>query len=33
MDVCRKTFPEMKEVKKDLLVACYWAEGREAGKQ
>ncbi len=27
MDVCRKTFPEMKEVKKDHLVACYWAEG------
>jgi len=32
MDVCRKTFPEMKEVKKDHLVACYWVEGREAGK-
>ncbi len=32
MDVCRKTFPEMKEVKKDHLVACYWAEGREAGR-
>ena len=24
MDVCRKTFPDMKEVKKDHLVACYW---------
>jgi peptide/nickel transport system ATP-binding protein len=23
-DVCRRTFPEMKEVKKDHLVACYW---------
>jgi peptide/nickel transport system ATP-binding protein len=33
MDICRITFPEMKEVKKDHLVACYWAEGREAGKQ
>jgi peptide/nickel transport system ATP-binding protein len=28
MDVCRKTFPEMKEVKKDHLVACYWIEKR-----
>jgi peptide/nickel transport system ATP-binding protein len=28
MDVCRKTFPEMKEVKKDHLVACYWVEKR-----
>jgi peptide/nickel transport system ATP-binding protein len=26
MDVCRKTSPEMKTVKKDHLVACYWAE-------
>ena len=25
MDVCRKEFPEMKEIKKDHLVACYWA--------
>ena len=25
MDACRKTSPEMKEVKKDHLVACYWA--------
>jgi peptide/nickel transport system ATP-binding protein len=30
MAVCRKASPEMKEVKKDHLVACYWAEGREA---
>ena len=28
MDVCRKAFPEMKEVKKDHLVACYWVEKR-----
>ncbi|MDX2502389.1 MAG: ABC transporter ATP-binding protein [Deltaproteobacteria bacterium] len=28
MDVCRKTFPEMKELKKNHLVACYWAEDR-----
>ncbi|CAB1056802.1 Oligopeptide ABC transporter, ATP-binding protein OppD (TC 3.A.1.5.1) [Olavius sp. associated proteobacterium Delta 1] len=26
MDVCRKTFPQMKEVKKGHLVACYWIE-------
>jgi len=26
MDVCIKTFPEMIEVKKDHLVACYWVE-------
>ena len=25
MDVCRKEFPEMKEVRRDHLVACYWA--------
>jgi peptide/nickel transport system ATP-binding protein len=25
MDVCRKTFPEMKELNKNHLVACYWA--------
>lgn len=24
MDVCRKTFPEMKAVKRNHLVACYW---------
>jgi peptide/nickel transport system ATP-binding protein len=24
MDVCRREFPEMKEVKKRHLVACYW---------
>jgi peptide/nickel transport system ATP-binding protein len=24
-DVCRKTFPQMKEIKKDHLVACFWA--------
>jgi peptide/nickel transport system ATP-binding protein len=24
MEVCRRAFPEMKEVKKDHLVACYW---------
>ena len=28
VDVCRKTFPKMKEVKKDHLVACYWIEKR-----
>jgi peptide/nickel transport system ATP-binding protein len=26
MEACRKTFPEMKEVKEDHLVACYWIE-------
>jgi peptide/nickel transport system ATP-binding protein len=25
MDVCRQQFPEMKEAKRDHLVACYWA--------
>jgi len=30
MDVCRKTFPEMKEVKRGHMVACYWVEGGEA---
>ncbi len=25
MDVCRQTFPEMQEIAKDHLVACYWA--------
>ncbi len=28
MDVCRKAFPEMKELKTRHQVACYWAEGR-----
>ena len=28
MDVCRKTFPEMKEVKKGHHVACYWVESK-----
>ena len=28
MDVCRNEFPEMKELKKNHLVACYWAEDR-----
>jgi len=28
MEVCRGQFPEMKEVKKDHLVACYWVEKR-----
>jgi peptide/nickel transport system ATP-binding protein len=27
MAVCRKAAPEMKEVKRGHLVACYWAEG------
>ncbi len=26
MEVCRKTFPEMKAIDKEHLVACYWAE-------
>jgi peptide/nickel transport system ATP-binding protein len=26
MDVCRKAFPEMKAIKKNHLVACYWVE-------
>ena len=26
MDICRKMFPEMKEIAKDHLVACYWVE-------
>jgi peptide/nickel transport system ATP-binding protein len=26
MDVCRREFPAMKEINKDHLVACYWAE-------
>ena len=25
LDVCRQAFPEMRELKKDHLVACYWA--------
>jgi peptide/nickel transport system ATP-binding protein len=28
MDACRKIFPEMKEVGKDHLAACYWVEER-----
>ena len=28
MDVCRQAFPEMKELKKDHLVACYWAASK-----
>ena len=28
MDVCRREFPAMKEINKDHLVACYWAEQR-----
>jgi peptide/nickel transport system ATP-binding protein len=28
MGICRETFPEMKEVDKDHLVACYWAESK-----
>jgi len=28
MDVCRRSFPEMVEVNKDHLVACYWVEKR-----
>jgi len=31
MDVCRKTFPQMKEVKTDHLVACYWANRQAPG--
>jgi peptide/nickel transport system ATP-binding protein len=27
MDACRREFPEMKEVNRGHLVACYWAEG------
>jgi len=30
MDVCRREFPAMKELKSGHLAACYWAEGREA---
>jgi peptide/nickel transport system ATP-binding protein len=32
MDVCRREFPEIKEVKKNHLVACYWAEKRLKAK-
>ena len=32
MDVCRGEFPEMKEATEGHLVACYWVEGRKAGK-
>jgi peptide/nickel transport system ATP-binding protein len=28
MDVCRQAFPEIKELKKNHLVACYWAESK-----
>ena len=28
MEICRKAFPEMKELSKDHRVACYWALGR-----
>jgi peptide/nickel transport system ATP-binding protein len=28
MDICRQAFPEMKEVDKNHLVACYWAESK-----
>jgi len=28
MDVCRQAFPEMKEFKKNHLVACYWAASK-----
>ena len=31
-DVCRKIFPQMKEIKKDHLVACFWA-GKELKAQ
>jgi peptide/nickel transport system ATP-binding protein len=29
MEVCRKTFPEMKAINKDHLVACYWVEQKK----
>jgi peptide/nickel transport system ATP-binding protein len=32
MDVCRKAFPEMKEIKRNHLVACYWIEKRSKVK-
>ena len=28
MDICREAFPEMKEVAKDHMVACYWVESQ-----
>jgi peptide/nickel transport system ATP-binding protein len=28
MDICRKVFPEMKELKERHLVACHWAESK-----
>ena len=28
MEVCRQAFPEMKELKKNHLVACYWAASK-----
>ena len=30
MAVCRKEFPEMKEIKKNHLVACYWAASKKS---
>jgi peptide/nickel transport system ATP-binding protein len=30
MDVCRKVFPEMKELKKNHLVACYWTASQKS---
>jgi peptide/nickel transport system ATP-binding protein len=30
MDVCRKVFPEMEELKKNHLVACYWAASQKS---
>jgi len=29
MEVCRQAFPEMKELKKNHLVACYWAASKK----
>ena len=29
MDICRKKFPETKELRKNHLVACYWAESKK----
>jgi peptide/nickel transport system ATP-binding protein len=28
MDICREAFPEMKEIDKNHLVACYWVESQ-----
>jgi len=30
MEICRKAFPEMKEIKKNHLVACYWAASKKS---